>query len=274
MAALGHPSDPLSFLRTVAAQRELVRELVRRDVVGRYRGSMLGVAWSLASPLLLLAAFTFVFGTIFQSRWGGAATGHGDYALLLFPGILLHGLMAEAVTRAPGLITAVPNYVKKVVFPLELLAPVAVATALVHALVGFVVLAGALVLATGGLPLSAIALPAVLLPYVVLLLGATWVLAALGVYLRDIAQVTGLFTMLLMFLSPVLYPASALPPQYRGWLWLNPLTLPLEETRAVLIEGRFPDWAALGAYSLVALAVACAGYWWFQKTRKGFADVV
>lgn len=274
MTAVRHPSDPLSFLRTVAAQRELAYELVRHDLVGRYRGSMLGVLWSLASPLLLLAAFTFVFGTIFQSRWGSGAAGHGDYALLLFPGILLHGLMAEAVTRAPGLVTAVPNYVKKVVFPLELLAPVAVATALLHALLGFVVLAGALVVLKGGLPASAVALPVVLLPYVVLLLGVAWVLAALGVYLRDVAQVTGLVTMLLMFLSPVLYPASALPAEYRGWLWLNPLTLPLEEARGVMIEGRLPDWAALGAYSVAALAVACAGYWWFQKTRKGFADVV
>jgi lipopolysaccharide transport system permease protein len=274
VATARYPSNPLSFLRAVALQRELLSELVRSEVAGRYRGSVLGLLWSLASPLLLLAAFTFVFGTIFQSRWGNAATGHGDYALLLFPGILLHGLMAEAVTRAPNLVTAVPNYVKKVVFPLELLPPVAVATALVHALLGFVVLAGALVLARGGLPLSAIALPAVLAPYVVLLLGATWFLAALGVYLRDIAQVMGLVTMLLMFLSPVLYPASALPAEYRGWLWANPLTLPLEETRAVLIEGRFPDWGALGAYSVVALAVASAGYWWFQKARKGFADVV
>jgi lipopolysaccharide transport system permease protein len=274
MTTARFPSDPLSFVRTVAGQRELVSELVRGEVVGRYRGSVLGVLWSLASPLLLLAAFTFVFGTIFQARWGTAAAGHGDYALLLFPGILLHGLLAESITRAPGLVTAVPNYVKKVVFPLELLPLVAVATAVFHALVGFAVLAGVLLLARGGLPATAVAVPLVVAPYVLLLLGVTWILASLGVYLRDIAQLTGLVSTLLMFLSPVLYPASALPEAYRGWLFLNPLTLPLEETRAALLFGRWPDWAALALYSLVALAVACAGYWWFQKSRKGFADVI
>jgi len=274
MSANRFPASPVSLVRVVVAQRELVAELIRGDIAGRYRGSMLGVLWSLASPLLLLAAFTFVFGTVFQARWGNASSGHGGYALLLFPGILLHGLMAEAVTRAPGLVTAVPNYVKKVVFPLELLPLVAVTTATLHALIGFVVLAGALVVVNGALPATVLALPLILLPYVLLILGVTWILAALGVYLRDIAQVTGLVTMLLMFLSPVLYPASALPAEYRPWLWLNPLTLPLEETRGVLITGRWPEWGALALYTIVALAVACAGYWWFQKTRKGFADVV
>lgn len=274
MVAARFPSDPLSFVRTVVAQHELVRELVRGDVAGRYRGSVLGLLWSLASPLLLLAAFTFVFGTVFQARWGGAAAGHGEYALLLFPGILLHGLMAEAVTRAPGLITAVPNYVKKVVFPLELLPLMAVASALFHALIGFAVLIAVLLAVHNGLPASAVALPLILLPYVVLILGVAWILAALGVYLRDIAQVTGLVTMLLMFLSPVLYPASALPAQYRPWLWLNPLTLPLEETRNVLIAGQWPEWQALAVYTVIAFGVASVGYWWFQKTRKGFADVV
>jgi lipopolysaccharide transport system permease protein len=274
MAAARFPTDPLSFVRTVAHQRELIAELVRGEVAGRYRGSVLGVLWSLASPLLLLAAFTFVFGTIFQARWGSAAAGHGDYALLLFPGILLHGLLAEAITRAPGLVTAVPNYVKKVVFPLELLPLVAIGTAVFHALVGFAVLAGTLVVLRGGLPATALAVPVIVAPYVVLLLGATWILAALGVYLRDIAQLTGLVSMLFMFLSPVLYPASALPEQYRSWLALNPLTLPLEETRSALMFGRWPDWGALALYTVVAVAVAAAGYWWFQKSRKGFADVI
>jgi lipopolysaccharide transport system permease protein len=264
----------LSFIRTLCTQRELVRELVRSDLAGRYRGSMLGILWSLASPLLLLAAFTFVFGTVFRTRWGGAVTSQGDFALVLFPGILLHSLLAESFNRAPGLVTAVPNYVKKVVFPLDLLPLVAVITAVFHALIGFAVLAVALVIAHGMLPLTAIAVPAIIAPYVVLILGVTWVLAALGVYLRDIAQVIGLVTMLLMFLSPVFYPVSALPEAYRGWLALNPLALPLEATRGALIWGQWPDWSALGIYTIIAIVVAGAGYWWFQKSRKGFADVL
>ncbi len=268
------PTSPSSFVRTLSGQRELVAELVRGDIVGRYRGSMLGIVWSLASPLLLLGAFTFVFGTVFPTRWGGAVAGHGEFALVLFPGILLHALLAEPVNRAPGLVTAVPNYVKKVVFPLELLPLVAVATAVFHTLIGFGVLVVALLVVRGTLPATSIAVPLILAPYVLLILGVTWFLAALGVYLRDIAQVTGLVTMLLMFLSPVFYPASALSAEYRGWLALNPLTLPLEQTRDALIWGRRPDWSALAVYAAIALAVACAGYWWFQKSRKGFADVL
>jgi lipopolysaccharide transport system permease protein len=183
-------------------------------------------------------------------------------------------LLAEPVNRAPGLVTSVPNYVTRVVFPLELLPLVAVATSVFHTLIGFAVLTIALLVVHGGLPVTAVALPAILAPYIVLIAGVTWTLASLGVYLRDIAQVTGLLTMLLMFLSPVLYPASALPAAYRGWLALNPLTIPLEQTRDVLIWGRWPDWGALGIYAAVAVAVACGGYWWFQRTRKGFADVM
>ena len=268
------PTTLTSFMRTLVAQRELVAELVRSDIAGRYRGSMLGLLWSFASPLLLLAAFTFVFGTVLKTRWGGAVTTQGDFALVLFPGILLHALLAESFNRAPVIVTAVPNYVKKVVFPLELLPLVAVVTSGFHALIGFGVLAAALVLAHGMLPLTAVAVPVVVAPYLVLILGVTWFLAALGVYLRDIAQVIGLVTMLLMFLSPVFYPASALPESYRGWLAVNPLTLPLEATRGALIWGKWPDWSALGVYAIIAIAVAGAGYWWFQKSRKGFADVL
>ncbi len=268
------PTTLPSFARTLIAQHELVAELVRSDIAGRYRGSMLGILWSLASPLLLLAAFTFVFGTVFRARWGGAVTSQGEFALVLFPGILLHAFLAESFNRAPSVVTAVPNYVKKVVFPLDLLPLVAVITSGFHALIGFAVLVGALLLAHGNLPLTAIAVPAIVAPFVVLILGVTWFLAALGVYLRDIAQVIGLVTMLLMFLSPVFYPTSALPDAYRGWLALNPLTLPLEATRGALIWGRWPDWSTLGVYTIVAIAVAGAGYWWFQKSRKGFADVL
>jgi lipopolysaccharide transport system permease protein len=200
--------------------------------------------------------------------------GTAGFALLLFPGILLHALLAEPFGRAPLLVASVPNYVKKVVFPLEVLPVVAVATALFHALIGFAVLVVALVVVGNGVPVTAIALPLVLAPLLLLTLGVTWFFAALGVYLRDIAQITGLVTMMLMFVSPVFYPVSALPPALREWIVLNPLTIPLEETRAVLVFGRWPDWTALAAYGSVAAIIAWGGYWWFQRSRKGFADVL
>jgi lipopolysaccharide transport system permease protein len=267
-------TSPASLVRTLWAQRELVSELVRRDIAGRYRGSALGALWSLAAPLLLLAAFTLVFGVVFPSRWGTAPSGTKGFALLLFPGILIHALLAEPFGRAPLMIASVPNYVKKVVFPLELLPVVAVATALFHALLGFAVLMLALVVLGDGIPITAVALPLVLAPLLLVTVGVTWLFAALGVYLRDIAQITGLVTMLLMFISPVFYPVSALPPAIREWITLNPLTIPLESARDVLVFGHWPDWGALALYSVVAMLVMWGGYWWFQRSRKGFADVL
>ena len=267
-------TSPASLVRTLWAQRELVSELVRRDIAGRYRGSALGVLWSLAAPLLLLAAFTLVFGVVFPSRWGTAPAGAKGFALLLFPGILIHALLAEPFGRAPVMIASVPNYVKKVVFPLELLPVVAVATALFHALLGFVVLCLALIVLSDGIPVTAVALPLVLAPLLLVTVGVSWLFAALGVYLRDIAQITGLVTMLLMFISPVFYPVSALPPAIRPWIDLNPLTIPLESARDALIFGRWPDWSALALYAIVAGLVAWGGYWLFQRSRKGFADVL
>ncbi len=257
-------------------QRRLAVELTRRDVVGRYRGSVLGLFWSLTHPLLLLAVFTFVFGTVMPARWSalGATASHADFALVLFPGMIVHALLAECLNRAPSLITGAPNYVKKVVFPLELLPVVALGAALFHALVSFAILLAVYAALHGTLHVTAVALPLVLLPYLAVAIGLAWFLAALGVYLRDVAQLMGVVTMALMFLAPVFYPITAIPAPYRALLFVNPVTLPVEEARGVLIFGRWPDWTALAIYAACALVVACAGFWWFQKSRKGFADVV
>jgi lipopolysaccharide transport system permease protein len=276
MIADRFPATPQSMLRGLVAQRELIGELARRDVIGRYRGSALGLSWSLFHPLLLLGVFTFVFGSVMPARWSalGADASHADFALILFPGMIVHALLAECLNRAPGLVTATPNYVKKVVFPLEVLPVVTLAGALFHAVVSFAMLLAVYAIVHGGLRASAIALPLVIAPYALLVLGFAWFFAALGVYLRDVGQVMGVATMALMFLAPVFYPVTAIPEAYRGLLYLNPITLIVEETRGVLIFGRWPDWPALGVYTLIALAVAWAGYWWFQKSRKGFADVL
>jgi lipopolysaccharide transport system permease protein len=160
------------------------------------------------------------------------------------------------------------------VFPLEVLPVVALAGALFHALVSLAILLAVYLFVHGTLHVTAIALPVVLAPYALLTLGLTWFFAALGVYLRDVGQVMGVATTALMFLAPVFYPATAIPQPYRALLYVNPISLPVEETRNVLIFGQWPDWAAIGGYSMIAIACACAGYWWFQRSRKGFADVL
>jgi lipopolysaccharide transport system permease protein len=188
--------------------------------------------------------------------------------------MIVHGLFAEVINRAPGLITSNVNFVKKVVFPLDILPSVAIGAALFHSLVSLGVLMAAFVLFNGYLNWTAIFIPFVILPLIILTLGIAWMLASLGVFLRDLGQTTGIITMVLLFFSPIFYPVTALPIELRPWIMANPLTFIIEQSREVLVWGHLPNWLGLGIYTIAATAVAWAGYAWFQKTRKGFADVL
>ncbi|MBC7193999.1 ABC transporter permease [Marinobacter sp.] len=270
-----HPATPVAMFTSLWRNRRLIGQMTRREVVGRYRGSVMGLAWSFFNPVLMLFVYTFVFSVVFKARWGaGGEESRVDFAIILFVGMIVHGLFAECINRAPGLILSNVNYVKKVVFPLEILPWVAMGSALFYSLVSTVVLLLAQLIINQSLPWTSVLFPLVLLPLVFAGMGFAWFLAALGVYVRDIGQVTGIFTTVLLFLSPVFYPVSALPEEYRGLLQLNPLTLIIEESRKVLVFGSLPDWPSLGIGLLAGLAIAAAGFWWFQKTRKGFADVL
>ncbi|MBP9713231.1 MAG: ABC transporter permease [Sterolibacterium sp.] len=256
--------------------RYLIVQLVRREVLGRYRGSLIGLLWSFLTPALMLAVYTFVFSVVFQARWGGAGGGAGkvEFALILFSGLIVFNLFAECISQAPGLILANTNYVKRVVFPLEILPWVSLGSALFHAGINLVVLLVALLVTGHGGGWAVLTLPLVLLPFLWLVLGLSWWLSASGVFLRDISQMVGMVITVLMFLSPIFYPLSAMPASVHGWLFLNPLAFIIEQTREVLIWNRLPDAWGLGWYTLVALTVAWSGFFWFQKTRKGFADVL
>ena len=256
--------------------RRLLRDLTWREISGRYRGSWLGLAWSILTPLLMLAVYTFVFSVVFEARWSAAVVPGGkfDFALFVFVGVVLHGVLAEAITRSPGTVLGNANYVKKVIFPLELLPVTVVGAALFHALLAFAILLAAVLLLGGGLHWTLLWLPVLVLPLLLMALGLAWGLAALGVFLRDTAQVTGVLAMVLMFLAPVFYPVTALPGHLRGWLYLNPLTFVIEQARAVVFAGQAPDLPMLALFSGVALVVAQLGYGFFQKSRNGFADVL
>jgi lipopolysaccharide transport system permease protein len=261
----------------------LILTLVRREIAGRYRGSVLGMLWSLLTPLFMLAVYTFVFGVVLRARWesvgaGGAPTAAqpttAEFAIILFAGLIVFQLFSEVVLRAPTLILANANYVKKVVFPLQILPVVALGSALFHAAVSLVVLLGFMLAVYGAVPPTALLLPIVIVPLCVMTVGIAWFLAALGVYYRDIGQILGTLVTALMFLSPIFFPLSALPDWIRGWIAINPISLPVEQVRALLIFGGPPDLGGLAVYTAVAFAVAVLGYAWFQKTRKGFADVL
>ncbi len=254
---------------------DLLGILTRREISGRYRGSFLGGLWPVLTPLIMLGVYTFVFGLILPSRWPGAeGQGMGLFALRLLSGMLVHGLLAEVLAKAPALITSQPNYVTKMVFPLETLAGVTVLTAMFHLGLGVLVLLLINGMVGTGLAWAQLSLPVLLAPFCLLLLGLAWIVAALGVYIRDLNQLMGPVVTAMMFLAPVFYPRSALPGEMQPWLALNPITIPIEQLRRVLFEGLWPDWASLGQYSVVAIIVCMLGLWAFSTLRKGFADVL
>lgn len=255
--------------------RQLIVQMTRREVAGRYRGSVMGLAWSFFNPVFMLTVYTFVFSVVFKSRWGvGGEESKIQFAVVLFVGMIMHGLFAEVLNRAPSLILGNVNYVKKVVFPLEVLPVISMGAALFHSLVSLGVLLIAFALFNGYLHWTVVLTPLVVLPLVIVTLGLAWMLASLGVFLRDVGQTIGIITTVMMFLTPIFYPITALPEEFRPWIMANPLTFIVEQAREVLIWGRTPDWIGLGIYTLAATVVAWAGYAWFQKTRKGFADVL
>ncbi|RFC31577.1 MAG: lipopolysaccharide transport system permease protein [Candidatus Nitrotoga sp. MKT] len=269
------PTSLAALAKSLWRNRQLIVQMTKREVVGRYKGSVMGLAWSFFNPVFMLTVYTFVFSVIFKSRWGvGGEESKTQFAVVLFVGMIVHGLFAEVLNRAPSLILSNINYVKKVVFPLETLPIIAMGAALFHSFVSLGVLLAAFALFNGYLHWTVILAPLVLLPIVILTLGFAWMLASLGVFLRDVGQTIGITTTVMMFLSPVFYPVTALPEGFRPWIMVNPLTFIIEQAREVLIWGHPPDWVGLGIYSLVATLVAWAGYAWFQKTRKGFADVL
>ena len=269
------PTSLSSLGKSLWRNRELIAQMTRREVVGRYKGSVMGLAWSFFNPILMLGVYSFVFSVVFKSRWGiDGGEDKAQFAVVLFVGMIVHGLFAEVLNRAPGLILANVNFVKKVVFPLEVLPVVSLGTALFHSMVSVGVLLIAFFACNGYLHWTAIFVPFVLLPLAILALGIAWMLSSLGVFLRDVGQIIGLITTAMLFLAPVFYPVSAVPEEIRPWLLANPLTFIIEQARNVVIWGKMPDWSGLGLFALCAIAVAWLGFAWFQRTRKGFADVV
>ncbi|MBX3615837.1 ABC transporter permease [Nitrosomonas sp.] len=252
--------------------------MIKREIIGRYRGSFLGLLWTFINPILMLAIYTFVFSVVFKVRLDPQNSDIYEdkfsFALLLFTGLILFNLFSECLSRAPGLILSNVNYVKKVIFPLEILPLVSLGSALFHAGISFLVLTIFLLIVNHPIHLTLLLLPIIVLPFVLLTMGLSWMLTSIGVFVRDIGQFIGLALTMLLFLSPIFYPASALPESIRDYLFLNPLTFIIEQTRSIILYGQMPDWIGLIAYYALAAFVAWVGLTWFHKTRKGFADVL
>lgn len=249
-------------------------ELAKRDVLGRYKGASFGLLWSLISPFLLLCVYTFAFGTVMGGRWPQIETQQTHFSIILFAGLIVHGLFAECLTRAPALIVANSNFVKRIIFPLDILPWPMVLSAMFHALMNVLVFIALRLALDGQFDWTIVLLPLVLLPLVVLILGVSWFLASLGVYLRDITQVTGVVSMALLFLSSAMMPVESVPESFRWIFLVNPLTAIIDQARNVMLWGRMPDWMVLLRYLIGALCVMYLGRAWFAATRRGFADVL
>ena len=267
--------NPLDLFRSLSRNRQLLWQMTKRDVAGRYRGSVLGLFWSFVNPVFMLTIYTFFFSVVFNARWGAShSESKTEFAIILFAGLIVFNLFSEVINRAPSLILGNVNYVKKVVFPLEILPFIITGSTLFHTGISVIVLIVFHGLVNQALPVTALLLPLVLLPLIGLILGFSWLLASLGVFLRDVGQTVSILTTALMFLSPVFFPASSLPKQIQAYLFLNPLTFIIEQTRGVLLWGTLPNWHGLGVHLLINMIFAWVGLFWFQKTRKGFADVL
>lgn len=254
--------------------RNLIAQMTKREVIGRYRGSVLGLLWSFFNPILMLTIYTFVFSVVFKARWGTGGESRFEFALILFAGLIVFNIFSEGVNRAPSLIISNINYVKKVIFPLEILPLVNMGAALFHGTVSLVVLIIFYVLVSSSLHWTVIFAPLTILPLLLMTLGISWFLASLGVFVRDVAQVISMLTTVLMFTSPIFFPVSILPEKYRIFMYLNPLTFIIEQMRDVVLWGRLPSWSGWCLSMALGIGVAWIGLVWFQKTRKGFADVL
>jgi len=267
-------ADLLYIPVSIVEHRFVIGQLAKRAILGRYRGTVLGLLWSLITPLLLLAVYTFVFGTILQVRWVSQSGGNAEFAAILFSGMLVHGILAECLTQASTLIVSNPQYVKKVVFPLEALPWVTVISAFFQGVISTGILLAYLFFVQGSIPWTAVLFPIPLFVLAFVCIAVGWLISATAVYLKDIAQMMGLLSTVLFFMAPILYPKTALPAEFQILLYLNPLTYIIEQFRAVVLWGELPNWNGLGLYGVASVVVAWASLAWFQKTRRGFADVL
>jgi lipopolysaccharide transport system permease protein len=263
--------SPLRIAADIWRHRYLLGQLIKRDVLLRYRGAMFGVLWIFLSPLLMLAIFAFIFGQVFQTRWPQQDSGL-PFWLLLYSGLITFNIFAETVSRAPVSVRGYPSFVKKIIFPVHILPVVPLGAALVHGTFNFFILVAALAW-TGKLHGQVILFPLLVLPVLLLALGLSWFVAAWGVFIKDMTQILPVFVQMLMFLSPVFYPMSAVPAVLRPAYQYNPLGMVIEASRSV-VTGQSIDWAAWAAALGFCLAVSMLGYAFFQHSREEFADAL
>lgn len=269
-----YAATPQYIFKSIKKNKNLIISLIKRDIIGRYQGSIGGVFWSLFNPILMLAIYTFVFGVIFKARFGSTEESDVNFSLALFIGLIIFGLLSECLVKSPTLIISHVNYVKKVVFPLELLTLVTFGASFFHAAISFLVWLIFYLIVVGTPNYTMLLFPFFMLPIYAFSLGSLWLFSALGVYLRDIGQLIALAITALLFLSAIFYPISSLPENFQLAMGYNPLAVLIDQSRALLMCGKIPDALGFLKITSISLLYMWFGLYCFQKFRKGFADVI
>jgi len=259
---------------SLVTNRFVVQQLTRRAILSRYRGTFLGILWSLLTPILMLTIYTFVFGFVLEIRWPVQEGGHAEFASILFSGMIMHSLLSECMMQSTTLITSNPQYVKKVVFPLEALSWVTTSTALFQAIISIGVLFAYLIIIGHSFSWRVLLFPLPICGLFMMCIGIVWYVSAAAVYFKDLGHVMGVFSTILFFMAPILYPKDALPEELLPFLYLNPITYPIEQFREIVLWERAPDFKGLLIYFIVAYLFSRLGLLWFQRSRRGFADVL
>lgn len=271
--------DPVGMARSLWRHRELTWQFASRRIQARYKGQAFGLGWSIADPLVTLAIYTFVFGVVLhRASHAGPDAGGGiaRYALEVFAGILVFNVFRETVGAAPTLIVGQPNFVKKVVYPLETLPVSQLLASLFNLLTGLAVwVIGYAIFSESHVPPAGLLLlPVVVLPVALLALGVSWVLASLGVFLRDLRSPVGSVLHMLFFLSAIFYRIEDVPEGYRWMIAVNPLAQSVEAARAVMFGEGWPHWGWWAGTAGAGFAACLLGYAFFMKSRRAFADVI
>lgn len=253
--------------------RTLIKLMVKRDFQSRYRGSLLGALWPLIHPVGHLLLYTFVFCVVLKVRFGQDGS-TGNFALYLMSGLLAWGAISESLARSTTCVLEVPNYVKRVVFPVEIIPLVVAISALTTQLGGMLILSLCAGVYQQSLHASLLYIPMIMLPQIMFMVGLSWILASLGVYVRDIRHLMSLALSAWMYMTPIVYPASALPENLRFLIWINPVAGMVGDYRRVMLEGKAPDFGIFAVYSAVSIVLFFAGYYFFMKTKRSFADVM
>lgn len=269
-----YPAGFLEIFRPLREHSDLIFQLSRRGIQSRYRGSVLGMFWSLLTPLLMLLIYSFVFAVVFKAKWNHPGAEDANFGIILFSGMIIHALFSEPMVLSASSITASSQYVKKVVFPLQVVAWSTIVVTAFQALISFFILI--LFMLIAGMPLhpTLLLFPVVVMPMMIFSLGVCWLLSSLTVFVRDIAQLVGIAATVLLFISPVFYSIDRVSPIIQKLIYLNPISFIVDQMRRISIYGEMPDWTGLGLYTLLSLAVAWLGLIVFQRLRVGFADVL